>query len=96
MNELDQVSQVIGRLEQATSELEKQVYSVKEYAEKLEPRVCSLERWRSWLPTLVVLALPWGFLFAGDLLPLGLEQLLIPLALGVLLTLRRRGRRGGA
>ena len=54
------------------------------------------ERWPSWLPALVVLALPWGFFFTGGLLPTGLEQLVIPLALGALLTLRWQGRRGGA
>jgi hypothetical protein len=54
------------------------------------------ERWQSWLPVLVVLALPWGFFFTGGLLPTGLEQFVIPLALGVLLTLRWRARRGRA
>ncbi|MFL7794401.1 MAG: hypothetical protein AB8I69_19825 [Anaerolineae bacterium] len=54
------------------------------------------ERWWSWLSTLVVLALPWGFFFAGGLLPTGLEQLMIPLALGILLTLQWWARRGGA
>ena len=53
------------------------------------------ERWWSWLPVLVVLALPWGFFFTSSLLPTGLEQLVIPLALGALLTLRWRDRQGG-
>jgi hypothetical protein len=48
------------------------------------------ERWLDWVPVLVVLASPWAFHAARDSLPPGLEQLLIPLALGVLLTLRLR------
>jgi hypothetical protein len=54
------------------------------------------ERLRSWLPMLIVLALPWGFFLAGGLLPMGLEQLVIPLALGVLLTVQWWAQRGGA
>ena len=50
----------------------------------------SRERWLDWIPVLVVLASPWAFYAARDSLPPGLEQLLIPLALGVLLTLRLR------
>jgi hypothetical protein len=46
----------------------------------------------AWIPVLIVLALPWAFFFAGDLLPVGLEQLVIPAALAALLTLRWRRR----
>jgi hypothetical protein len=54
------------------------------------------ERWWSWLSVLAILVSPWVFFFAGDLLPTGLEQLLIPVGLGVLLTLHWRIRQGGA
>jgi hypothetical protein len=55
-------------------------------------------RWGVWVAVLTVLASPWGFCLAGDLLPVGVGQLLIPVALGVLLALGRRvwpGRGGG-
>ena len=38
------------------------------------------------LPVLVVLLSPWPFFFAADRLPVGLEQLLVPVALGGVLT----------
>lgn len=43
-------------------------------------------RWIGWLSSLVILSLPWGFYGLGGLVPAGLEQLLIPLALAVLLS----------
>jgi hypothetical protein len=46
----------------------------------------------TWIPVLIVLVLPWAFFFTGDLLPAGLEQLAIPVALSVLLTLRLQSR----
>jgi hypothetical protein len=53
------------------------------------------QRW-SWLPVLAVLVFPWVPFFAGDLFPPGLEQLLIPVVLGVLLALRWRAWQGRA
>jgi hypothetical protein len=56
-------------------------------------------RWLDWLPVLVVLASPWVFYVSRGYLPARLEQLLIPLALGALLTFRWRHwqyRVGGA
>jgi hypothetical protein len=55
----------------------------------------SKRRWLDWIPVLMVLTSPWVFYAARDSLPTGLEQLLIPLALGVLLTLRWRVWRHG-
>lgn len=55
----------------------------------------SKRRWLDWIPVLVILMSPWVFYAARDILPMELEQLLIPLALGVLLTLRWRAWRHG-
>lgn len=53
-------------------------------------------RWLDWLPVLAVLASPWMFHLAGGILPVGLEQLLIPVTLGILLTWRWLSRRDWA
>jgi hypothetical protein len=44
--------------------------------------------WVDWLPVLAVLTSPWVFHLGGGILPAGLEQLAIPVALGVLLSWR--------
>ncbi|MBN1811546.1 MAG: hypothetical protein JXA14_06905 [Anaerolineae bacterium] len=53
-------------------------------------------RWLDWLPVLAVLASPWMFHLTGGILPVGLEQLLIPVTLGILLTWRWLSRRDWA
>ena len=50
-------------------------------------------RWVDWLLVLAVLASPWMFHLTKGVLPVGLEQLLIPVTLGVLLTWRWLSRR---
>lgn len=52
-------------------------------------------RWGVWAAVLVVLASPWAFHVAGGRLPVGLEQLVIPAALGSLLSLGWHVWRGG-